>query len=160
MKRKFEFLRAFISPFKFPKPKFYIGKVSLGTPYFLPRKWIRHNSKPGYLTPVPKKIGFDLVGLGYKVKWSNTDYIFEWSPIWSFVFFGIQIAIIWVAPHQDKYWESWLYFTRHTDKNKSYRERIDQCKKEFPQTYTRYIAGNSKGITIDYYSLIVKTKYK
>ena len=42
---------------------------------------------------IPKKIGFDFVGLGLKSKWSDTDYRFEWGLIWWFVFFTWQIAI-------------------------------------------------------------------
>jgi hypothetical protein len=36
-----QFIGAFISPFKPPKLKFYIGKASLGTPYFFPRRWVK-----------------------------------------------------------------------------------------------------------------------
>ena len=53
-----------------------------------------------YTYPVPKKIGFDFVGLGWKTKWSDTDYRFEWAPVWSFVFLKWQIAIMFIAPEQ------------------------------------------------------------
>ena len=36
-----DFLRAYNSPFKAPKLKWYCGKVTLGTPYFFPRKWVK-----------------------------------------------------------------------------------------------------------------------
>ena len=36
-----DFLRAYNSPFKPPKLKWYCGKVALGTPYFFPRKWVK-----------------------------------------------------------------------------------------------------------------------
>ena len=36
-----DFLRAYNSPFKAPKLKWYCGKVALGTPYFFPRKWVK-----------------------------------------------------------------------------------------------------------------------
>ncbi len=37
----FDFLRAFRSPFRRPKIRFYIGRRKIGTPYFLPRKWVK-----------------------------------------------------------------------------------------------------------------------
>ena len=37
--KQFIFLKALNSPFKPFKLKWYIGKVAIGVPYFLPRKW-------------------------------------------------------------------------------------------------------------------------
>ena len=65
---RFSFLRVLFSPFKLFGLKFYFGKVAIGVPYFYPRRWVE-SEKPGYTKPVPKKIGFDIVGLGYKTKW-------------------------------------------------------------------------------------------
>jgi hypothetical protein len=154
---KFTFLKAFNSPFKRPKLNLYIGKVAIGTPYFFPRKWITNPKKPNYEMAIPKKIGFDFVGLGYKLKWDDTDYRFEWSPVWSFVFFKWQIAIIFNTPEESHYWESWLYFERNTDTTKSKLERIQQCMKEFSLTYT--VSSNGNKQTIDYYTKVLKTKY-
>lgn len=39
--KDFDFLKAYNSPFKPPSLKLYIGKVAIGTPYFLPRRWIK-----------------------------------------------------------------------------------------------------------------------
>jgi len=36
-----DFLRAYNSPFKAPKLKWYYGKIALGVPYFFPRKWVK-----------------------------------------------------------------------------------------------------------------------
>ena len=58
-----EFISYFNTPFVRPKLKFYIGKVAVGTPYFLPRKAINDPDKPGYLKFIPKKIGFDIVNI-------------------------------------------------------------------------------------------------
>src|SRR5690606_5714013 len=91
---KFYFLRVYFSPFKPFLPKFYIGKIRIGTPYFFPRRWIKNPNKPGYLKAVPRKICFDFVQLGYKTKWDDFDYRFEWNPIWSFVLFKFQMALI------------------------------------------------------------------
>jgi len=33
------------SPFKAFKLKFYMGKVAVGVPYFLPRKWVKFTEK-------------------------------------------------------------------------------------------------------------------
>lgn len=106
---------------------------------------------------VPKKIGFDLVGLGWKTKWTDTDYRFEWSPLLSFVFFKWQFVIKIVAPHPDEYWCSWLYYTRDTDKSKSKRERIYQTQEEFSQKYRQWQNGIES--QIDYYPLILKQRF-
>ena len=90
--KNFTYLKSFFSPFKTPKIKFYIGKIKHGTPYFYPRKWINDKERPGFLKAVPKKIGFDFVDLGWKTKWTETDYRFEWGPLWSFVFFNYKFV--------------------------------------------------------------------
>jgi hypothetical protein len=56
------------------------------------------------------------------------------------------------------YWEAWLYYEYATDKTKSKHERIEQCRKEFSQTWTRHASG-ANSVTIDYYKLILKSKY-
>jgi hypothetical protein len=115
-----------------------------------------YKEKLGYLFPVPKKIGFDFVGLGYKTKWSETDYRHEWNPIWSFVFFKWQIALIFTSPEREcvsQYWEAWLYYQYHTKGSK--QERIKQCKKDYPQKYTiNRVNGDMK--KVDYYDIILK----
>lgn len=155
--RKFRFLKALNSPFKPFKLKWYIGKVAIGTPYFFPRKWIKNKDKPGYLKSVPKKIGFDFVELGWKTKWTDTDYRFEWSPLISFVFFKWQIAVIFQAPEKSNYWESWLYYEYNTDKSKAQKERIEQCQREFKQNWISW--KEDKEIKINYYKFILKEKY-
>ena len=102
-------------------------------------------------------VNFDFVGLGWKTKWSDNDYRFEWPPIWSFVFFKWQIAVSFEAPEEHHYWEAWLYYEYVTDKTKSKRERIEQCKKEFPLTYKVYSQGKEE--VVDYYPQILKSKY-
>lgn len=185
--KQFVFLKALNSPFKPFKLKWYIGKISIGTPYFFPRKWVDLNEKEveakakekydklneelktkvtldhykqqykDTQKAIPKLIGFDFVELGWKTKWSSTDYRFEHSPLISFVFFKWQIAVIFSAPEPHHYWASWLYYEHNTDKSKSKRKRIEQCQKEFPQNWTQYKNGNKE--TINYYKLILKEKY-
>ena len=113
-----------------------------------------------YQYAVPLKVGFSYCGLGWKTKWTNTDFRYEWPPVFSFVFFGYQIAL--TIGYEDAfacshYWEAWLYYDRETDKTKSKRERIAQCRKEFPQTWSIH-KGDTKE-TIDYYERILKPKY-
>lgn len=195
--KKFSYLKALWSPFRPIKPKFYIGKTAIGTPYFLPRRWVKAtpalahdaamktiekiertnelNAKNGYAQKVPtyeaayenamrcrypitKRIGFDFTELGWKTKWSAKDIRFEWAPIWSFVFFGYQIAITWKAPNQDHYWECWLYYELYTDATKSKTERIAQCREEFPCVWLS--SKNGVQERIDYYDLVLRKKYQ
>jgi hypothetical protein len=188
---EFKWTKVYFSPFKPPKPKLYIGKVSIGTPYFLPRKWVKATperahqatleyiksteefnkrnpqytrsirpydeifaSKMNYSYAVPKKIGFDFVPLGWKTKWDS--YRHEWNPMISFVFFKWQIALMFIPEHDMQYWESWLYYTRETKGTTA--ERIAQCRKEAPQTWSTCEWGKEK-VTTDYYDLILKKKW-
>jgi hypothetical protein len=111
-----------------------------------------------YRFAVPLKVGFSYCSLGWKTKWSDTDFRHEWNPVFSFVFFGYQIALTIYSPHRSHYWESWLYYEYATDKTKSKRERIEQCRKECNQTWTVYTRGDEEGM-IDYYEFILKPKY-
>lgn len=146
-----EIWKYLFSPFVRPKLKFYIGKVAIGTPYFLPRKVV--NGKF-----VTKKIGFDFVGLGWKTKWSDTDFRFEWSPVASFVFFKWQIAVMIIPENQNHYWEAWLYYFKKTNKGLSTAERVKQCITHFPQTYKVTSYGETK--VVDYYQYILKKKWR
>jgi len=110
-----------------------------------------------YKFPRSKKIGTDLRDVGWKTKWSNTDYRFEYAPVFSFVFFGLQFAIVFIAPEQHHYWEAFLYYHFNTDKLKSAEERVEQCRKEAPQTWKRHY--QSKTETIDYYELILRKNF-
>jgi hypothetical protein len=143
---KFKWMKVYFSPFKPPLPKLYIGKVAIGTPYFLPRVWDKDGKSK------PKKIGFDFVGLGWKTKWE--EYRFEWGPVWSFVLFKLQIAITFRVPETSHYWECWLYYSRET--TGTTEERLTQAKKEFPCIWTSYKDGTETEIC--YWDVILKTK--
>ena len=182
--RRFEWLKVLNSPFKPFKVKFYIGKLAIGTPYFFPRKWVRYTDQDAikaavehkanknkvqvtdkqlfemyknYSKAVPIKVGFDWCSLGYKTKWTNTDFRYEWGPVFTFVFFGYQIAMMVGQKDVSHYWEAWLYYEYATDKTKSKRERVEQCRAEFNQTWTR--SKDGKDEVIDYYERILKSKY-
>ena len=107
-------------------------------------------------TPVPKKIGFDLVGLGYKYKWDMPR--FEWGPMLSFVFFKWQFCVFISVPNTDHYWEAWIYYDKETDKNLSKKERLDICREEFPMIWTTSY-GEGKKETVNYYDKVLKKKY-
>ncbi len=154
---RFMYLKAFYSPFKRPSLRWYFGKIAIGVPYFLPRKWVKHPEKPGYKMAVPRKFGFDHCGLGYKTKWTSTDYRYEYSPVLSFVFFKWQIAVTVWTEYPDSYWTAFLFYTYKTKGTQ--RERIEQCKKEFPLMFTRSTPGKPKE-RVNYYDLILKDKYK
>lgn len=156
--KKFRFLKIIFSPLKPFKIKFYLGKISVGVPYFFPRRAIKDPEKPGYLKFKPKKFGFDFVGLGWKTKWSDTDYRLEWEPKISFVFWKWQFVIYFLAPKSEQYWTIWLYYDRNTNKSLSKIERIKQCMEEYPQIWTTSHNGVSE--TIDYYRVVLKDKYK
>jgi len=151
----FYYLRVFNSPFIRPKIKFYFGPINFGTPYFYPRKWVKQ--KNGSKRAFDKKIGFDFVSLGYKLKWNNNDFRFEYSPLISFVFFQYQICILFQVPHVDFYWECWLYYHKRTDRKLTQQERINLCRKEFPQTWIGLKDGKKEKIV--YYDLILKEKF-
>lgn len=180
---KFSFLKVYKSPFKRPELKFYIGKIKYGTPVFYPRIWKKYTPKEAieralktkeewllrksfgeryeYFKrcnyPVPKKIGFDFCPMYWKTKWSDTDYRFEHAPIWSFVFFKLQIAVLFIVPEMDHYWECFLAYELNTDKTKSYRERIDEAKKVFPCIWTSTKNGAKEKIC--FWDKILKNKY-
>lgn len=180
---KFTFLKTYFSPFKPIKPKFHFGKVKIGVPIFYPRMWKKHTPKTAskkaleepnnYMKDwsfrkkydhyikcqhaIPKKVGFDFVSLRWKTKWSNTDIRHETDPVWSFVFFGWQLAIVWSAPFHSHYWEAWLTYHYFTDKKFSVQERIKLAREITPNIWTSHYQGKKE--TIDYWTKILKNKY-
>lgn len=192
--RDFEWMKVYFSPFKLFLPKLYVGKVAIGTPYFLPRRFVKatpekaHKATKEYITREEnynklnpkyartikpykeifedkmkgsyselKTIGFDFVGLGWKTKWRHDDYRHEWNPIWSFVVFGYQIALIFAPENDCHYWESYLFYHYATDKNKSVKERISYSRKKFPNIWTSH---SEKGeIRTNYWDVSLKNKW-
>lgn len=181
---RFRWVKVLFSPFIAPKVSLYIGKTQIGIPFFFPRKRVKyteediqeaiakHKANKNYVQHldnklyemyknyskfVPLKVGFSYCSLGWKTKWTDTDFRHEWNPVFSFVFFGYQIALTVYSPYYSHYWEAWLYYEYATDKTKSKRERTEQCREECNQTWWR----SEKGVDtkIDYYTLILKPKY-
>jgi hypothetical protein len=158
---EFRWIKALFSPFKPFTVRWYVGKTAIGVPYFFPRKWVKSKTKPGYMEPVPIKVGFDYCGLGWKTKWTQYDIRYEWGPVFTFVFFGYQIAAMVGTKDKDcvsHYWEAWVCYEYCSDKKQSKCERIAFCRKKCPQTWTRLHKDGTK-ITTDYWDLILKPKY-
>jgi len=185
--RQWKWLKVYFSPFIKPKLKFYFGKINYGTPYFYPRKWVKlsgekllekairekHNKKSiyykkpvtdlieefkNYTIAIPKKIGFDFVSLGYKTKWTDTDYRYEWSPMLSFVFLKWQFCCMVTVPHTYRYWECWLFYENNSKHIKNIKDRIEYCKIKYPCTYIEHKINIDTGEKIrnDYWKLILK----
>jgi len=150
---------AFFSPFKRPNFKFYFGNIEMGTPYFYPRKMIDSKTKKGYYEFKDKKwFGIDFVGLGWKTKWSDTDYRFEYAPMFSLVFLKKQFCIFLHVDEPNSYWESMLYYYHNTLQNHRWKDRVDKLKHDFPQTWTSH-TSDGKVTRINYYTTILKEKY-
>ena len=111
--------------------------------------------KMRYSYAVDKKVGFDFVGLRWKTKFNSFRH--EHNPVWSFVFFGYQIALVFNAPEPYHYWTCWLYYNRNTDKNKTTKERLVQAKEGFPCKWRNYSNGEAK--LICYWDIIIKKRY-
>lgn len=170
---KIKFWKIFFSPFVNPKVVCYFGKTKIPVPYFLPRRWVKHSEEEvdkmvqeklqkgscipkgelrkvfsKRLKPVTKKFGFDCVDLGWKWKY---DFLrFEHSPVISFVCFGYQLAFSFRHEHEVHLWEMWLNYEIKTDKTKSAKERLEECRKIYPCIW---VGNNGK---TDYYELCVK----
>ena len=190
--RNTPYWKAMFSPFRRLTLKVYAGKLAIGMPYFYPRKLVyvseaeaieianeqcdKYDAKDiGYDYAdelqkarrtrrfVPRRFGFDYIGLGYKTKWTDTDYRFEWSPRLSFVCFGYQIAVT-VVPKLPKdvsidyYWESWLYYNYNTDVTKTPKERIAETRKERTGMITSYQKGKDP-VTTCIWDSILKSRY-
>ena len=103
----------------------------------------------------PKIVGFDFVSLGWKTKWD--DYRHEWNPMWSFVFFKWQIALMFIPENDMHYLECWLYYSKETDKSKSREERIKQAREIYSCQWSTHI--NEVEEKICYWDVILRKKY-
>jgi hypothetical protein len=108
-----------------------------------------------YRYPQPKKFGFDFVNLGWKTKYDSFRH--EWNPVWSFVCFGYQIALIFRPEDDMHYWECYLAWNYDTVKSKSAQERLKEAKEKHPCVWTSH---SDKGkVTTDYWTKVIKEKY-
>lgn len=153
VKYKFGWMSIFFSPFKSPRPIFYIGKVAIGTPYMLPRVW-RKSEDGKNMTHSPRKFGFDFVPLGYKCKWESLRA--EWNPVWSFVIWNFQIAIVWHLPTQ--HWESYLTYKYKTDTKLPKLKRLEESRYFNPNIWFTYTTKGKK-IRKDYFINSLKKRW-
>ena len=117
------FLKVLNSPFKGLKLKWYFGEIKHGTPYFLPRKWVKCDLEDGleawdklgeysqnaylrsqtqqewikkYAKTHTKPIQIKYFGVTFTtLGWKTKwdEYRFEWSPSISIILFGKQLFI-------------------------------------------------------------------
>lgn len=152
LKYRLEWLKIINSPFKFPKVLFYFGKIRVGTPFFLPRIW-KKNPDTGNMKAVPARwFKLDLVALGYKTKWRETDYRHEWDAMVSLVFCGLQIAIRFHL--HTCIWESWLLYNHFRNLGMSKEDSLASAREINPNVWT------SDGVKTDYFLRGLKNKYK
>lgn len=154
LKFKYFFLLVLNSPFKPLKLQWYFGDINIGTPYFLPRKWVK--SENG-ITPIPiKYFGWDFNTLGWKTKYD--EFRFEYNPMLSIVLFGKQLTITFkpnlFTLSLDCYWEAYLYYYFKTDNKLSKEERLLQVM----EMYSCKWESSNKGV-YDYYNDILKQTY-
>lgn len=152
----FDYLKVYFSPFIKPKLSLYVGTIRFGTPYFYPRKWVK-DKNTGNSVAVPKKIGFDFVSLGWKTKWSNTDIRFEHAPLISFVFFKWQIVLFFNVPQTSHYWESWIFYSKYTNKKESVEKRLIEAMQEYPMICTIYKQDSKQ--KVNYWNDVLKKEY-
>lgn len=151
---KFEWMKVYFSPFKSFLPKFYIGRTAIGVPFFLPRN-MKLNKEKRHYEFSEKKVGFSFCGMGWKTKYD--DFRHEYNPVWSFVAFGYQIALIFRPEHDMHYWECWLAYEYDTDKLKSRKERLKEAIEKHPCAWTSHYNGEKT--TTDYWDVVIKEKY-
>ena len=131
IKYNWSYLGVLNSPFVGLRLKWYFGKIQHGTPYFLPRKWVKCNLNDGlkawnkldehsqdaylksqtqqewiekYTKSYTKPIPIKYFGFDYtSLGWKTkwNEYRFEWSPSISIVIFGKQLFIA-ILPKMSK----------------------------------------------------------
>ncbi len=130
-KYNWDYLGVLNSPFVGLELKWYFGKIKHGTPYFLPRKWVKCNFEDGlkawdklgeyyqkaylrsqtqqewiekYTKSYTKPIPIKYFGFDYtSLGWKTkwNEYRFEWSPSISLIIFGKQLFIA-ILPKMSK----------------------------------------------------------
>lgn len=180
-----DYLRVLNSPFKGLRLKWYFGKIQYGTPYFLPRKWVKmtqadceksladdierclpkyvegrtweHYKK--YKKPVPiKYFGFNATTLGWKTKWN--EYRYEWSPCYSLVIFGKQLFVTVLPDVGDDClrWDVYWETWLHWEYDTDKTKSKEERFKELVYKQSNTWGSEKDGWT-DYYYHILNKKY-
>ena len=186
LKYKLSFLKVLNSPFKGLRLKFSFGDIEYGTPYFLPRKWVKYSKKDcieafekdcdasevlkatrdwKYYKKYKKAVqikyfGVNFTTLGWKTKYE--DYRFEWSPSISIVMFGKQLFIsILPKVDIDKHIVAldcyWEAWL--TYENLTDKTKTTEERLEELKTIYSCTWGSPDDGYIDYYPIILKEKY-
>ena len=188
IKYNWSYLGVLNSPFVGLRLKWYFGKIQHGTPYFLPRKWVKCDMSDAlkawevrtsinntcnkeewlskyiksYTKPIPiKYFGWNSCTLGWKTKWNN--YRFEWAPCYSLVIFGKQLFVC-VIPKMESKDDLGIRQDCYWEAWLTYNYRTDKSEsKEYrlKDTIRQYSCtwGNEKEGYTDYYPYILKKKY-
>lgn len=181
----FSFFKVLNSPLKPLRLKWYFGEIKMGTPFFLPRKWVKmteadckeslardlaNAKKHGWKYNHEKKwedyknmkkavpikyFGINWNTLGWKTKWD--EYRFEYNPSLSIVLFGKQLCITVVPNTNHRYWDSyWEAWLNYTYKTD---KKLSE-QERFKQLKSIYgCTWSSNTTTEDHYNFILKTKY-
>lgn len=183
------FLKVLNSPLKRLGLRWYFGEIKMGTPYFLPRKWVKVTEEDckellekhmamaekqnwkfsqgkkwedykNSQKPIPiKYFGINWNTLGWKTKWG--DYRFEYNPNLSIVIFGKQLCITVVPNTDSEYWSSyWEAWLNYTYRTDKKLPEAERLK----QLNKIYSCTWSRYIdkvkfTNNHYNFILKQKY-
>ncbi len=185
IKYNWSFLAVLNSPLKRIKLKWYFGKIQKGTPYFLPRKWVKmteadckeslkrdlaNAEKHGWKYTHEKKwedyknmkkavpikyFGWNWNSLGWKTKWD--EFRFEYNPGLSIVLFGKQLHIS-IQPNTDsEYWDSyWEAWLYYRYRTDKKLSKMERFK-QLKQVYS--CTWISSAVSNNHYNFILKTKY-
>ena len=156
-KYNFEFLKVLDSPLVGLKLKWYFGKIEHGTPYFLPRRWVKCNmndaldawgklSNPSqdaisrcegreswlknYTKGYTKAVPVKYFGWHFtSLGWKTkwNDYRFEWNPSLSIVIFGKQLFIV-VLPNIKKHYDIRICIDSYWEAWLNYEYKTDKTK--------------------------------
>lgn len=184
------FLGVLNSPLKSLRLRWYFGDIKMGTPYFLPRKWVKmteadcmeslekaasNAEKHGWkfsrektleslrksTKAVPiKYFGINWNTLGWKTKWS--EFRFEYNPGLSIVLFGKQLCITILPDIDPNYWDSyWEAWLNYTYRTNKKLSKKERLK-ELVKEYSCTWSRYIDGVkfTKDHYNFILKPKYQ
>lgn len=187
-KYNFEFLKVFNSPLKLPRLKFYFGEIKVGTPHFLPRKWVKitpseavekatkiinKNPRPFFY----KDKDFNQIYESQKnlqkpvTKTFGFDFVtlgwktkwgqfrHEWNPLISFVGFGKQFVIFLLPPKSAKDCD-FAYWEAWLYYDGTKGNRIERTKEMLKKYSCTWVHyEDGEKVTNNYYYNILKKKY-
>ena len=186
--KSFSYLKVFNSPFIRPRFQFYFGKIKIGTPIFLPRKWVKCNKKDAIekWDKLEEKVKESyLLRYGSKENYYNY-YIKAFTKPIPIKYFGIHHTSLGWKTKWDEIRHEWnpglsiVFLNRQLVISLSFRDTmIDMCYWEAWLYYYYETEKNLskverlkevlklydctweyKGDHVNYYNQILKSKYK